>query len=420
MTNQTCYTVNECYRGTKEEDDVLNWLNFGMYRPEMFVLGGYLVIMNVGIRVDLREYKKLLLLVTLIWTIASGFIVLKTTVFGPLPDLGLVSVTDEVIAWAFSLSFMPLACWIAIQRLFKKHWLYSVLLGLVLALAYAFIWDKINFEEVVIPLNAEGSMDFITGGGEWTSAEGRFFQSTGFDMFSSCLLILGIALTTNSLRILKFRELNELRLMASLAKSKMSLLKAQVHPHFMFNTLNTVAGLMEEDVEKAQSVLEDFSHLLRTSLRQSEQQHVSLRDELGFIRRYLAIEKIRFGDKIGVEWLIGEEYLDAAIPHMLLQPLVENVINHAFPVYQGGEQLTICAEKNEQILSLMVEDNGCGIEPDKKHGVGLQTVKERVTMLFGSEGRFTIARRDEGGTRVVISFPYSRYQNQGIVLENAK
>lgn len=391
-----------------------------MYRPEMFVRGGYLAIMNAGISVDLREYKKLLLLVALIWTIASGFIVLKTTVFGPLSDLGLVSLTDEVIAWAFSLSFIPLACWIAIQRLFKNHWLYSVLLGLVLALAYAFIWDKINLEEVIIPLNAEGSMGFIAEGAEWTGTKGRFFQSTGFDMFSSCLLILGIAFTTNSLRVLKFRELNELRLKASLAKSKMSLLKAQVHPHFMFNTLNTVAGLMEKDVDKAQSVLEDFSHLLRTSLRQSEQQHVSLRDELSFIRHYLAIEKVRFGDKIDVVWLIEENCLDAAIPHMLLQPLVENVINHAFPVYQGGEQLTICVEKHEQTLSLMVEDNGCGIEPDKKHGVGLQTVNERVSMLFGNEGKFTIARRDEGGTRVVITLSYNPYQNQEIALENAE
>ncbi|MCE7996820.1 MAG: histidine kinase [Roseivirga sp.] len=375
--------------------------------------------MNTAFRVDLQQYKRLLLLIALIWTIASGFIVLKTTIFGPQSDLGLVSVKDELIAWAFSLSFIPLACWVAIQRLFKNYWLYSVLMGLVLALIYAFVWDKINFEEVVIPLNSSGSMGFITEGAEWTGTEGRFFPSTAFDMFSSCLLILGIAFTTNSLRVLKSRELNELRLKASLAKSKMSLLKAQVHPHFMFNTLNTVSGLMEEDVDKAQSVLEDFSHLLRTSLRQSDQQYVSLREELEFIRRYLSIEKIRFGDKISVKWSIDESCLDAATPHMLLQPLIENVINHSFPIYKGGELLIIRAEKQEEELRLSVEDNGRGIKPGRKEGVGLQTVRERVNMLFGSEGSFTIGGREEGGTRVQITLPFRKYENQEITLENA-
>lgn len=359
------------------------------------------------------------MLVALIWTIISGVIIFKTLVMSPLSDLGLISIKDEVIAWAFSLSFIPLAVWVAMQRIFKNYWLYSVLFSLMLALLYSFLWDKLSFNEVVIPLSSEGNMGFVAEGMQWSGTEGRFFQSADFDMLSSCLLIAGIAFTANTLRQLRSREINELKLQASLTKSKMSLLKSQIHPHFMFNTLNTVAGLMEDDVDKAQSVLEDFGHLLRTSLRQSEQQFVSLGDELDFIKRYLAIEKVRFGDKIKVKWLIDDSCYEASIPHMLLQPLVENVIKHAFPVHQDQQLLTIKVTKVGQTLSLIVEDNGCGIEPGVSDGVGFETVRERISTLFGEKGGFMIQTLEEGGTRVVISFPFKVYENKEIEIGNA-
>jgi LytS/YehU family sensor histidine kinase len=187
----------------------------------------------------------------------------------------------------------------------------------------------------------------------------------------------------------------------------------QLNPHFLFNTLHSISSLMHKDVEAADRMIMRLSDLLRAALSSADTQEVSLRKELELLQLYLGIEQIRFGDRLSVQMNVADEALDAQVPNLILQPLVENAIRHGIEPRARPGKIELHACRQADALSLAVCDNGKGI-PDAKparEGVGLSNTRERLRELYGEAHRFELRQGAEGGLRVEMTIPY-RSENE--------
>ena len=195
-----------------------------------------------------------------------------------------------------------------------------------------------------------------------------------------------------------------------LLKARMDALSAQINPHFLFNTLNTVSSLIRYDPDTARGVVIKLSNILRRLLRKHET-FVPLQEELDFIDDYLDIEVARFGrDNLIIQKHIDEKTLDAFVPSMLLQPIVENALKHGLAAKLGGGELTIRTESREGRVVIAIEDNGAGISKERmaqvyEDGIGISNVNERLRVLYGADFRMEISSQEGEGTRILIDIP---------------
>jgi two-component system LytT family sensor kinase len=195
-----------------------------------------------------------------------------------------------------------------------------------------------------------------------------------------------------------------------LLKARMDALTSQINPHFLFNTLNTVSSLIRFDPDMARGVVLKLSNILRRLLRKHET-FVPLRDELGFIDDYLDIEVIRFGhDKLQIFKDIDEETLDAFVPSMLLQPIIENAIKHGLAPRLVGGKIHLRTHRRDGRLIIEIEDNGMGMSPERLlevygGGIGISNVHERLRLLYGSQFGMDIRSREGEGTQIRIELP---------------
>ena len=196
-------------------------------------------------------------------------------------------------------------------------------------------------------------------------------------------------------------------------RSQLNALRSQLHPHFLFNTLNTVSTLiLKEDNAEAERMLSLLNDFLATTAFDSAEQEIPLREELRFINGYLDIEKVRFIDKLEVRQDIGEGTLDVLIPGFLLQPIIENAIYHAIALKASHGLIVISSHREAGAITVSVEDNGPGPAAVKKktakEGVGLKITKERLAYLYGDSHRFAVATMPSGGMKVSITIPVRR------------
>ncbi len=195
-----------------------------------------------------------------------------------------------------------------------------------------------------------------------------------------------------------------------LLKARMDALTAQINPHFLFNTLNTVSSLIRYDPDMARGVVIKLSNILRRLLRKHET-FVPLQEELDFIDDYLDIEVARFGrDNLVIHKQIDGNTLDAFVPSMLLQPIVENALKHGLAAKLGGGELTIRTESQDGRLIIAIEDNGVGIPKERMaqvfaDGIGISNVHERLRVLYGADFRMDITSREGEGTLTRIEIP---------------
>ena len=195
-----------------------------------------------------------------------------------------------------------------------------------------------------------------------------------------------------------------------LLKARMDALTAQINPHFLFNTLNTVSSLIRYDPDTARGVVIKLSNILRRLLRKHET-FVPLQEELDFVDDYLDIEVARFGrDTLQIHKHIDQHTLDAFVPSMLLQPIVENALKHGLAGKIGGGELTIRTETQDGRLVIAIEDNGVGIPKERMgqvfgEGIGISNVHERLRVLYGADFRMDISSREGEGTRIRIEIP---------------
>ncbi|HEY9478436.1 MAG TPA: histidine kinase [Gemmatimonadaceae bacterium] len=225
-----------------------------------------------------------------------------------------------------------------------------------------------------------------------------------------CAAIIAVYHAVDYYRRYRSRELRASHLGVQLAQTRLQLLRTQLQPHFLFNTLNAVSSLMHEDVEAADTMLAALGDLLRAALHSDGAEEVSLRQEVELARCYLDVMKLRFGGSLSTAIDIAPESLDALVPNMLLQPLVENSVLHGIAQRLDGGQIALRAERVESSLVISIVDDGPGLPEDWdegcNYGVGLSNTHSRLRRLYGNRQRIEISNRSEGGLRLTLTIPF--------------
>lgn len=202
-------------------------------------------------------------------------------------------------------------------------------------------------------------------------------------------------------------------LASQLAEAQLAALKMQIHPHFLFNTLNSIAALLHKDVEAADRMIARLSDFLRLTLKSSEKAVVTLEEELEFLKAYLEIEKIRFQNKLTVEMRVESAALDAQVPNLILQPLIENAVRHGVARQTSVGRLQIQARREANRLLIKIEDNGPGLngggnrKRKSGNGVGLSNTHARLGQFYDDDFSFEIAdKKNYDGTVVSLNVPF--------------
>ncbi len=198
------------------------------------------------------------------------------------------------------------------------------------------------------------------------------------------------------------------RIRAELAQAELRALRAQINPHFLFNTLNAIASLIAEDPEAAEDVVTRLADVFRYALTSSDREHVRLAEELAFLRSYLEIERVRLGERLRIVETIEPGVEAALVPGLLLQPLVENAVRYAVAARVEGGTIRLEARRVADTLELLVADDGPGFAQDTApsgHGVGLESVRERLR-LAGPDHRLTLDTAPGRGARLLVTLPW--------------
>jgi signal transduction histidine kinase len=304
----------------------------------------------------------------------------------------------------FALS--PLVLYLAQKfPLEAKRWQKSLPIHLLASLAIAFFQQVID-TSLLTKLGYPPGREFSS-----------FLEAYRFFVFINLHLsiliywgVVGIKSAYSYYQKYRERELQTSQLEARLAQSRLQVLKMQLHPHFLFNTLNAISELIHKDPESAEQMIGDLSDLLRMSFENLETQEISLKQELEFLKKYLEIEQMRFHDRLRVEMEISPDTLDAKVPNMILQPLVENAIKHGIAPRSEGGKIEIGAHRSNGDLSLTVKDNGIGIPfndtQNLMEGVGLSNTRRRLKHLYGAKHKFNLTPENKG-FRVNLTIPFT-------------
>lgn len=224
--------------------------------------------------------------------------------------------------------------------------------------------------------------------------------------------IMVVAHAIDLYRRYRERERRTMQLETQLTRAQLEALKNQLHPHFLFNTLNTISALLHRDVEAADRVVSRLGDLLRLSLQGGEQE-VTLNQELRFLQHYLDIQLTRFQDRLTFVQDVAPDTLDAMVPSLILQPLVENAVRHGIEPRSSPGEITIRSHRDNGRLTLEVRDNGPGIQDAKTTGcagIGLTNTRARLEQLYGAQHRFLFENLPEGGVRVRMELPFREAQ----------
>jgi sensor histidine kinase YesM len=204
-------------------------------------------------------------------------------------------------------------------------------------------------------------------------------------------------------RKLREKEVNEERLERLKTRAELDALQAKINPHFLFNTLNSIASLISENPAAAESTVEKLSELFRYTLQRSGNSTVRLSEELEIVRSYLEIEKVRFGDRLRFEIKADASLNDLQIPPLLIQPLVENSIKHGIAAEPLGGSVAVETKRSANACVISVTDSGKGFAaPGDDPGFGLKSIRERLTLAYGESASLLL---EEGSSRIQITIP---------------
>ncbi|MEN8145375.1 MAG: sensor histidine kinase [Gemmatimonadota bacterium] len=246
--------------------------------------------------------------------------------------------------------------------------------------------------------------------GDWGVLGAEFSRLFSFYFALDILLYFAVIGTHHAIgyyQEARSRERAALTLELDLREARLQALQSRLNPHFLFNTLNTASSLaLEGEREAVTEVLGRLSEVLRYYLDHSTEHEVELSRELRITEDYLAIQRIRFGERLSVEWDIDGAMQQALVPTMLLQPLVENAISHGIAAQRGSGTVRITARPDKNRLRIAVEDSGPGFSPNTGDGIGLATTRERLENLYGSECELICGNGGNGGGSVTVSLPF--------------
>lgn len=245
----------------------------------------------------------------------------------------------------------------------------------------------------------------------------EMFLGRAMSQFHLDLLIyaatLGVSYAVSYYFRYREREFRASQLESQLAQAQLQTLKMQLQPHFLFNTLNGIAGLVRDNRNKsAVNMLAGLSDLLRYTLEKSGKQEVPLKEELEFLELYLDIQQMRFSDRLQIEMQIEPETLDVLVPNLILQPLVENAIRHGTSRRAASGTVGVSARRDEGLLRIQIYDDGPGLKRDDGakpvEGVGLSNTRARLIQLYGDRQQFALSERDGGGVEATLVIPFIR------------
>jgi len=300
----------------------------------------------------------------------------------------------------------------------RKNWLRRAILYLAVGLLFTLLhdairgltpyayWDSKNRRFHSAFWNSDAHKFAVN----WDALESIFFSNVVDDVWSAYLpIILGAHMVSFYQRS-RERERRAAQLEAQLAKANLQNLKAQLQPHFLFNTMHSISALMLSDVGAADKMMARLSDLLRMSLEGGGGQITTLSHELEFVTAYLDIEKIRLGDRLNVVLDFASDTLHAQVPHLLLQPLVENAIKHGVSKISSPGEISVLTSRDDGRLHLMITDNGPGLGGGAKAssggGLGLRATQERLRTLYGSNQRLEIRSKPGDGVEVSVEIPF--------------
>jgi len=344
------------------------------------------------------------------WRIALTGTVVLTLLFavqqwlGGNVDISLpVALERQVVIWFTWLGLLPAV--IAAARRYpivgapRKRWLLRQLgLALVFSALHSFLVSLIRH---MLGINLIGSI--IEG------AINLFFAQPGRNFLTYAFIATAYHAVSYH-KAVRERDLRAVRLEVDLAEAKLASLESRLRPHFLFNTLNTIAALVRDDPAAAETMIGQLSDLLRASLRADPGAEIQLGEELHLVEQYLAIQRVRFNDRLQIGLRATDEARKALVPQLILQPVVENAVRHGIAPRESGGSVWVSAERPDGRLRLIVEDDGVGMSNGPSAhagaGIGLGGLRSRLAHLYGSDHRVEIAPRLPSGTRVTIEIPY--------------
>ena len=309
--------------------------------------------------------------------------------------------------WYIWALFVPLVA-SALRRypLRRRAWLGRVSLHLVIALGITLLhsWLEIGVQHA---LGVRHSTF-----GVFTELSFRHaLWMMPYSLLAYGAILAALAAVDYSQRMRK-EQLATAALGTQLAEARLQALRTQLNPHFLFNAMNSIAMLVrKKENDAAVTMIAGLSDLLRYFLEERPPQEVRLRDELAFLERYLAVESVRFQDRLQVRIAADAGALEAYVPNLVLQPLVENALKHGIARRVSAGRLAIEAEATATTLTLRVRDDGPGPDGDSSDwaggtGVGLRNVRARLQQLYGTEQRLDLSPGPEGGALATITLPY--------------
>ena len=285
-----------------------------------------------------------------------------------------------------------------------KRWPGRFLFHLGASLAIALL-HKISFHTIVMTAESTPERSF--------SLERLFADMWTYLDYGILLywLLLIIQHASGFYQRFKEKEIHASQLEAQLARAQLEALKMQLQPHFLFNTLNAISVLIARYPDNARRMILKLADLLRITLESGGKQEVPLEQELVFLKSYLEIEQTRFEDRLTIELHIAPETLEAMVPSLLLQPIVENAMRHGVARQRGSKIVEVRAEQQNGSLKLQVRDNGPGLPHQNKEGIGFSNTRARLRQLYGTKYSFDIVNAPEGGALATIIIPFHAQSN---------
>ena len=308
----------------------------------------------------------------------------------------------------------PANWYVSISRALGEWWLWALLTPLVVWLARRYPLDQPWPWRAAAVHLAAGSIVAVV---KTTADRALFAWLTGFwtywllsTLALQLFVYLAIVIAAHGLEYYR-RSREREQLEARLAEARLQLLSVQLQPHFLFNTLNTIAEMVHHDADKADHMITSLSDLLRRALDLGPQQEISLGGEMDLLARYIDIQRVRFGDRLQVSCQVTDEARDASVPVLLLQPLVENAIHHGLSRRAGTGRIDIDARTANKRLVITIHDDGQGVSEAALGGrerIGLGNTRARLEALYGTDHRLNLSNASHGGAQLTLDLPLRR------------
>ena len=325
-----------------------------------------------------------------------------------------IAIWWDVSGWLIWVALVPFVFYLCrTYPINLKNWHHRLLFFIPLGLLFSLVRTLFPF---LIDIVSSQSFDTL----EWLSNYYFYLFTDYLVAFVFYSLVLTFGQAVNYYKQYREEELRVLQLESQLSKAQIQALKMQLHPHFLFNALNSISAMQHKDFEIAQEMTVRLGDFLRLTLENVGVQEITLEQEIRFLKCYLDIERVRFENGLDTNIKIAPEVRFCKIPNLILQPLVENAIKHGIVPLKRRGKINIRAEKVDHWLKVEITDNGRGLENQNgsngsSNGIGLTNTKARLQKIYSKDFRFQMQDSIAGGLSVTLFLPYKISKNSAIL-----